>query len=301
MNFLESEEVRKYIKILIVSGFIFICVAIGLYWYFLPNYEITLKETTVEYGEDAKVVRLIEKIGKTEIDADFIVNSNTLILDDYEVTFDDIDTSKLGPQTIAVHFSNDKIADAEIEITVVDTKAPEIEFLVEENTKVALKTVKDEKWNQFVSVTDNHSTGDDLEVEYDLDTKVVDYSDKIKLSVVAKDSSGNTSEKEIALVIEDEPKKEEQKKETKSTISQDNTSSSNVTQPNTSAGSNYETYVQPSIPKPGNRSYMFSDGYDMSSAPSACQADLLSSGYTGSCTPIQDADGIYIGMQLTFN
>lgn len=62
-----------------------------------------------------------------------------------------------------------------------------------------------------------------------------------------------------------------------------------------------QSQITPTPTQPSNKQYLFSQGYDMSSAPSACQSDLLSSGYTGSCTPIQDSDGIYLGMQLIFN
>lgn len=298
MDFFRSEEVQKYIKLFFIGIVVFGMLAFGLYWYFLPDYQITLKQDTVEYGEDISVVRLIDKIGNHSINTKDIVSSNTLILDDYEVTFEDLDTSKLGKQKLSVTFSNDDIKNTSIEINVVDTKKPVITFLVDKNEVVPLDTVLNEDWKKIVNVSDNYSSGKGLSIEYSLDVDTIEYSESFTLTVVATDSSGNTSQNSIDLKVEDEPKKEE-KSEKKSNEKQEE--STPVSSNESSNTATYEpAYVPTPSVAPSNKYYMFSDGYDMSSAPSACQADLIASGAAGACVPIQDADGIYTGMQLVF-
>ena len=59
--------------------------------------------------------------------------------------------------------------------------------------------------------------------------------------------------------------------------------------------------INEKVDKPviSNKDYLFSDGFDMDSAASVCQADLLSSGKGGSCIPLKNAEGEYVGMRLT--
>ncbi len=52
--------------------------------------------------------------------------------------------------------------------------------------------------------------------------------------------------------------------------------------------------------KPSNKDFLFSDGYNMDNVTSAAQEYLKSSGYAGECIPLQDQEGIYIGMRVIF-
>lgn len=60
---------------------------------------------------------------------------------------------------------------------------------------------------------------------------------------------------------------------------------------------------KPPIPqeKPATKYFWFSDGYTMENVANACGNALKSSGRSGICTPIQDSDGIYLGMRLDFD
>lgn len=55
------------------------------------------------------------------------------------------------------------------------------------------------------------------------------------------------------------------------------------------------------VQKPANRSFLFSEGYDMGNVEGACSAAGDASGYGYSCIPIVGNDGIYLGMDLIFN
>lgn len=47
-----------------------------------------------------------------------------------------------------------------------------------------------------------------------------------------------------------------------------------------------------------SQDFLYSSGYDMDTASQACSTALHASGKSGSCDPLQNDDGIYIGMRL---
>ena len=55
----------------------------------------------------------------------------------------------------------------------------------------------------------------------------------------------------------------------------------------------------PVVPQtPENKQFLFSEGYNMENVSGACMAYIT--GYTGGCYPLQNADGIYYGMEARF-
>lgn len=55
----------------------------------------------------------------------------------------------------------------------------------------------------------------------------------------------------------------------------------------------------PVVPQtPENKQFLFSEGYNMEYVSGACMAYIT--GYTGGCYPLQNADGIYYGMEARF-
>ena len=49
----------------------------------------------------------------------------------------------------------------------------------------------------------------------------------------------------------------------------------------------------------GTQSFMFSDGYDLDSGYSACVAAMSVVGQ-GTCTPLTNGQGLYVGYQLNY-
>ena len=47
--------------------------------------------------------------------------------------------------------------------------------------------------------------------------------------------------------------------------------------------------------------FLFKDGYTMQNVSEACATELKKTNRTGICSPIQDEDGIYLGMKLETN
>lgn len=81
-----------------------------------------------------------------------------------------------------------------------------------------------------------------------------------------------------------------------------NSSSYGTNQPQSipSQSQNQQSTAPAQPQKPSNRQFLFSDGYTMDTVSGACSSALFSSGYAGSCVPLQDANGIYYGMELRF-
>lgn len=104
------------------------------------------------------------------------------------------------------------------------------------------------------------------------------------LQITAEDTSGNKAAKNITVNVigsVSDPRSE-------------NTVNPPAPAPESSAPA-LDHPVQPGIT---SKEYLFTDGYTISNVAQICQADLLASGRGGSCHPITDENGIYIGMQL---
>ena len=72
-----------------------------------------------------------------------------------------------------------------------------------------------------------------------------------------------------------------------------------TSKPNTTTSSKKEEVKQEKA-KPSNKDFLFTDGYTMDNVTDAARDYLKSSGYAGECIPLQDNEGIYIGMRVIF-
>ena len=72
-----------------------------------------------------------------------------------------------------------------------------------------------------------------------------------------------------------------------------------TSKPNTTTSSKKEE-VKTEKTKPSNKDFLFTDGYTMDNVTDAARDYLKSSGYAGECIPLQDNEGIYIGMRVIF-
>lgn len=52
--------------------------------------------------------------------------------------------------------------------------------------------------------------------------------------------------------------------------------------------------------KPQDKDFLFTDGYSMDNVTKVAQEYLKSSGYSGECIPLEDAEGVYYGMRVIF-
>lgn len=112
----------------------------------------------------------------------------------------------------------------------------------------------------------------------------------------------------MTIQINPKPEEPEEKEEAEpsqesgNSATSNNSSSYGTNQPQSipSQSQNQQSTAPTQPQKPSNRQFLFSDGYTMDTVSGACSSALFSSGYAGSCVPLQDANGIYYGMELRF-
>lgn len=125
------------------------------------------------------------------------------------------------------------------------------------------------------------------------------YQEEIKENTVNESVTNNISntisENKDEETVE---KKEETTTETKPVVEKPK-EVVETSKPNTATSSKKEEVKQEKA-KPSNKDFLFTDGYTMDNVTDAARDYLKSSGYAGECIPIQDNEGIYIGMRVIF-
>lgn len=229
------------------------------------------------------------------------------------------DLEKLGKQELIYTIGDEKYT---VEANIVDSVKPVIKV---KDDSLTFEVGEMKGINNYYSVSDNYDASKDIKVKVkNIDKLNKNKTGTYKLVIKAWDTSGNTASKKLTVIIKDtkkeqeekqkeeERKKEEEKRKAEEEERQQQQQQSQQTQaPSTNTNSNVSNSPatsnssaqtqQPSSSTPVTRDYLFSQGYDMSSAPSACQTALMASGRSGSCTPLQDSNGIYLGMRLVLN
>jgi len=112
---------------------------------------------------------------------------------------------------------------------------------------------------------------------------------------VTNNISNTISENKDEVNVE---KKEETTTETKPVVEKPK-EVVETSKPNTTTSSKKEEVKQEKA-KPSNKDFLFTDGYTMDNVTDAARDYLKSSGYAGECIPLQDNEGIYIGMRVIF-
>lgn len=196
--------------------------------------------------------------------------------------------------------NNEEVKDSvEIKEEVLDNVPPELILTVS-----SIDVLQDEKIDYLLyieSAIDNKDGDLKDKVEFtEVDTSVLG-EQKIVYSV--SDSSNNVIQKELVVNV-NQPKVD---------IPLDNQLSNdkkipenNQSKPNNSNNSSNESTTNPSNKNESKpiseekivKYFLFSDGYTMMNVTDACAAELKKYNRTGMCSPIQDENGIYLGMKL---
>lgn len=110
----------------------------------------------------------------------------------------------------------------------------------------------------------------------------IDTTNEVKNTIIQEKVENQIKEtKEDSTIVTKEEKTEEKPKESQQTKVK--TNSEKITNE-----------------KPANKDFLFTDGYTMDNVTQAAQNYLKSSGRAGECIPIQDNEGIYLGMRVIF-
>lgn len=226
----------------------------------------------------------------TYVIQDAMIEDGIIYVSNFKIICPTVDTSKIGVQELVYKIDDEEyIASAE----VVDMTVPQIE--AEDTIKLVAGSIS-EDLSDYFSVSDEIDDEKDITVE--IDTNVKDEAGEYYLNITATDKSGNSSSKKITIIIEEPPKPEPPAQTRPNQSSGSESSGGNNSSPS-SGGNSSGSSSSGNTSNPVVKDFLFSEGYDMSTAVSACNYELLSSGRSGNCTPIVGDDGIYLGMRLT--
>lgn len=119
----------------------------------------------------------------------------------------------------------------------------------------------------------------------------------IEYSIV---NSSKIENKAMLRVIVNEKPKEESKEEPKKNDSETKPTIENKPSTNNNSSSTTKP-EEPSKPStPVSEFFLFTDGFTILNVTDACATVLKKSGRAGICVPLQDENGIYLGMRLDF-
>lgn len=281
---------KRYLNVFIVFSIIAVVIG-GSYagWYFRDflqakfqklELKLTSDTVTLGYGEAFNPLDYVESY--TEEDG------VELILPD------PVNTEMIGEQTVVYKLKNpQKTVTAELKIMIADDEAPIIVLNAREATLVRTKdefACRTYLSNAFDTVdgdlTDQVTCSD---ADISLDEQTVTYS--------VEDHSGNKSETGLLLHYKDPVIPETSDPVIiVQEVPVESGGGSSEQVPNDSSSSGSNSYSEQSH---GSQNFMFSDGYDMDSAYSACiAAGELHGSY--SCEPIMNDEGIYTGYALNY-
>lgn len=198
--------------------------------------------------------------------------------------------------------NNEKVKDSvEIKEEVLDNVPPELILTVS-----SIDVLQDEKIDYLLyieSAIDNKDGDLKDKVEFtEVDTSVLG-EQKIIYSV--SDSSNNVIQKELVvnvnqpkadIPLDNQPSNNNNNKKPENNQSKPNTSNNEKNETPTNSSSENES--KPVSEEKIVKYFLFSDGYTMMNVTDACAAELKKYNRTGMCSPIQDENGIYLGMKL---
>lgn len=247
---------------------------------------IELTNDRVEAGTVTSACQLVKSVNGLDVTEVNLIN-NTLLSETQTVSCSDSGLESLG-ETILI-FESNKIRTEKI-VTVVDTIAPVIHL---DQNEIGVE-VNNEFFNlkELVKVTDTFDKNVSVSIDGFFDINTPGTYD---VQLIAKDSSNNIATKDISIHVKEKEKEIVTVVEEKQVYINGNSNSSSE-----SSKKVPEKKSSSRGPKPGNKEYLFSAGYNMETAPSACQIDLTNaynSGWGGTCKK-KVVDGGIKGMQL---
>ena len=213
------------------------------------------------------------------------------------------------------HFNNTSSTEPKVnskeDVVIKDEDAPIIKLKIKE---IEIMKGDDINYKDYIESVEDKIDGNLIEeVQYEMiDTSIVG-EHSIIYSV--SDKAGNTSQAILKVIIkETEEQVDTNNSKTGSTenksnsIKNDSDNKNSESKPSQKEEQNSQTPKQEETTKNDNNTsekivkyFLFSDGYTMLNVSDACAAELKKINRTGMCSPIQDENGIYLGMKLETN
>lgn len=213
------------------------------------------------------------------------------------------------------HFNNTSSTEPKVnskeDVVIKDEDAPIIKLKIKE---IEIMKGDDINYKDYIESVEDKIDGNLIEeVQYEMiDTSIVG-EHSIIYSV--SDKAGNTSQAILKVIIkETEEQVDTNNSKTGSTenksnsIKNDSDNKNSESKPSQKEEQNSQTPKQDETTKNDNNTsekivkyFLFSDGYTMLNVSDACATELKKINRTGMCSPIQDENGIYLGMKLETN
>lgn len=213
------------------------------------------------------------------------------------------------------HFNNTSSTEPKVnskeDVVIKDEDAPIIKLKIKE---IEIMKGDDINYKDYIESVEDKIDGNLIEeVQYEMiDTSIVG-EHSIIYSV--SDKAGNTSQAILKVIIkETEEQVDTNNSKTGSTenksnsIKNDSDNKNSESKPSQKEEQNSQTPKQEETTKNDNNTsekivkyFLFSDGYTMLNVSDACATELKKINRTGMCGPIQDENGIYLGMKLETN
>lgn len=267
---------------------------------------------TLDYGSERNTITLIKKVGNKEITDDmYDIENNMLVVGNWQVEAEVIDTTVLGSVTVLYTTSDATEHEFRYTVKVADTSAPEITF-----KKDVIEVYKDEldslDIDGNINITDNYDSYEDLSIVVDGDISNVEENKDYEITVQATDTSKNTAAQSFIIRIKPEPTPTPiptpiPEIQNNNEVSSSNSSSGSNNNQNYQSNNNsgYVAPAQPSVTAENRIFYTQDYNYDLYALESAVIAygdSCLNAGQaSGYRYAPYVADGVVVGYEITFN
>lgn len=290
------QKKEKHIGVSVLMLLAFFLVSCGA-----KDNTVYFKESMVlDYNGRDSPLTLIDQIGDTEINKEMIQN-NQIKVDNFVISCESIDTGKIGYNEIR-YTTNDTENRYIVKVIQVADISPPVITLKRNKLEMTLKEYKKFDFKGIITVQDNWDQDNPI---IKLEAKEIKEPGEYTIKVIATDVAGNEAEKEIKLIIKEEPKKED----TPITKSPNQTPNTTQGAQNSNGAINNSPQQQtpserpysPPKSKPANKDFLFINGYDRDTIGTICHNELRASGLSGQCIPILDENGLELGMRLEYD
>lgn len=175
----------------------------------------------------------------------------------------------------------------------IDTNPPILELSKEEDSIIVGDTID---YPSYIKTATDDIDGDLLDsVKYNkINTKEEGDFDIV---YYVFDSSNNLTQQTLKITINPKPEPEVIEEPEEQPKKEENKDNSSQQQSNNNSNTNNSTKEQQKQ-EPTVKYFMFTDGYTMTNVVEECAKELKGSGRPGTCEPITDDNGIYLGMKL---
>lgn len=302
----KKQKQKKLIILGVVIGIVVIFIAyLGYSVYSQSQWNVREDTINLEYGTSYQptVAALVDTNKYSFITLDNTTVSNNFVYEEgkeypavgnYELLISY--SGKMNLLGISIPVNSDK----NVSVIVKDTTPPEVTPPEKIEILVGSKLNMDDYLYLF-KIEDYSPTEDMVYNTSNVNTSVVG---TYMVDAMVEDVYDNQTEFQIPISVINDPYEDVVPLSEEKTTSSDNSEQTSTSQTSTQSqqkatanNTNNETTTQKETTY-SNKDFLFSDGYTMSTVSDAAYDYLKSTGKSGECIPLQDDEGIYIGMRV---